>query len=206
MRREAFFGMARDEAIALFESTPVMHLASTAEDGTPILRTLHGVVVDAAIAFHAAPVGEKTLAFGREAVMAVSEIVAQIPSYFLDPERACPATTLYRSAQVHGVLEEVIDRDRKARVLSALMRKFQPEGGHVPIAPDHPLYARAIDGIAVARVSLERLDGKSKLAQNRKPEERARLLEKMWERGHEGDPRAIELIRRASSVPTPTVH
>ena len=55
--------------------------------------------------------------------------------YFSDGERACPATTLYRSAQAHGTLEEVTSRADKARVLQALMEKYQPEGKHVPI--DH---------------------------------------------------------------------
>src|SRR5438045_1141120 len=83
---------------------------------------------------------------GRAAVICAEEQVAQIPSHWIDAERACPATTYYRSVQVHGLLEEVSDPDAKARVLSALMTKFQPEGGYVPIAATHPLYKNAVKG------------------------------------------------------------
>src|SRR5690242_21492519 len=102
MRRERFFRMDAGEAVAFLAAAPVVHLASTTPDGAPLVRTLHGVIVDDALCFHAAPVGEKHEALGRAVVLAAEEIVATVPSYFLDPERACPATTLYRSVQLHG--------------------------------------------------------------------------------------------------------
>lgn len=187
--------MGRSEAEALLGRAPVVRIATTNDDGEPVLRTVHGVVVRGGVAWHGAPAGEKMEAIGRPAVVAADETVASIPSYFLDPERACPATTLYRSAIAHGAIERVDDPDHKAEVLTALMEKLQPEGGYLPIDPRHPLYEKAVRGILVLRVSLERLDGKAKLAQNRTPEERARLMEKLWERGAPGDLEAIELIR-----------
>jgi nitroimidazol reductase NimA-like FMN-containing flavoprotein (pyridoxamine 5'-phosphate oxidase superfamily)/GNAT superfamily N-acetyltransferase len=203
MRREVF-RMARTEALALLDEAPFVHLAATTATGAPLHRTVNAVVVDDVLAFHGAPAGEKLEALGRPAVASVEELVAPIPSYFVDPERACPATTLYRSVQVHGTLEPVDDARRKARLLAALMQRFQPEGGHVPIAADHPLYRRAIDGLLVVQLSLERLDGKAKLAQNRAPEEVTRLLSRLWTRGLPGDPRAVELVRAANpAAPTP---
>lgn len=196
--------MDRVEAEALLARAEVVRIATTTPEGAPVLRTVHGVVVRGGLAFHGAPAGEKIEAIGREAVVAAEETVASIPSYFLDPERACPATTLYRSVQVHGRIEEVADPEHKAEVLAALMSKYQPEGGHVPIAADHPLYAKAIAGILVLRVSMERLDGKAKLAQNRSHDERRRLMERLWERGLPGDPAAIEAIRAANpTTPLP---
>jgi nitroimidazol reductase NimA-like FMN-containing flavoprotein (pyridoxamine 5'-phosphate oxidase superfamily) len=197
MRKE-IFRMERAEAVALLERSGVVHLASTTADGAPVLRTVHGVVVRGALAFHGAPAGEKMEVIGREAVVSAEEVVAAIPSYFIDPERACPATTLYRSAQVHGRVERVDDAEEKAEVLSALMHRFQPEGGHVPITAGDPLYKKAVAGILVLKVSLEQLDGKAKLAQNRTPVERQRLMEKLWARGLPGDPAAIELMRAAN--------
>lgn len=198
MRKE-IFRMERADALALLERAPVVHLASTGEDGAPILRTVHGVVVRGALAFHGAPAGEKTEAIGRAAVASAEEMVAPIPSYFMDPERACPATTLYRSTQVHGRIEQVDDPEEKAEVLAALMRKLQPEGGYTPITAGDPLYRKAVLGIMILRIPLELVDGKHKLAQNRTPEERIRLMEKLWERGDSGDARAVELIRAASA-------
>ncbi|HZS36202.1 MAG TPA: pyridoxamine 5'-phosphate oxidase family protein [Polyangia bacterium] len=204
MRREQHFRMERDEAVAMLAAAPFVHLAAAAPDGTPILKTVHGVIVDGAICFHGAPAGEKMEAIGRPVVVSCEEVVAEVPSYFTDAERACPATTLYRSVQVHGVLELVEDAAEKARALQALMERFQPEGGHAPIAHDHPLYRAAVRGILIARVPLERLDGKSKLAQNRSPDEVRGLLEKLWARGRGGDAAAIERLRAANpSAPAP---
>lgn len=197
MRKE-IFRMDRAEAEALLSRAPLVRIASTTAEGAPVLRTVHGVVVRGALAFHGAPAGEKTEAIGRDAVAAVEEVVASIPSYFLDPERACPATTLYRSAQVHGPIERVDDASHKACVLSALMRKYQPEGGYAPIDPEDPRYTKAVAGIMVLQIPLSRLDGKAKLAQNRSPAERIRLMEGLWARGQPGDPEAIEQLRAAN--------
>jgi ribosomal protein S18 acetylase RimI-like enzyme len=50
----------------------------------------------------------------------------------------------------------------------------------------------------VFEVSLDKLDGKAKLAQNRKPLERMKILEGLWKRGDAGDLRAIELVLAAN--------
>lgn len=190
--------MSRPEALRLLAEAPVFRLAGVGEDGEPVLRTLHGVVVDRWLCFHGAPAGEKTSLVGRKVVACVEEEVARVPSYFLDPERACPATTLFRSVQVHGVLEPLEEPALRARALQGLMEKLQPEGGHRPITAQEPLYAPQLKGLLVAGLPLERLDGKAKLAQNRSPAERARLLEQLWARGGPGDARAVELVREGN--------
>jgi nitroimidazol reductase NimA-like FMN-containing flavoprotein (pyridoxamine 5'-phosphate oxidase superfamily)/GNAT superfamily N-acetyltransferase len=197
MRKE-IYRMSRDESVAVLASAPFVHVAGSDARGAPIMRTLNAAVVDGAVTFHGAPAGEKLELLGREVVVAAEDVVASIPSWFVDPERACPATTYFRSVQVHGVLEEVTDAPAKARALAALMAKHQPEGKHVPIAADHPLYRKAIEGLLVARVSLEKLDGKGKLGQNRSPGDLAVILERLWERGEPGDLRAIDLVRKAN--------
>jgi nitroimidazol reductase NimA-like FMN-containing flavoprotein (pyridoxamine 5'-phosphate oxidase superfamily)/GNAT superfamily N-acetyltransferase len=203
MRKEVF-RMSREDAVDLLRRSRVVHLATTDDLGAPVLRTVHGVVVDGAVAFHGAPAGEKMAALGRPAVVAAEELVAEIPSYFLDPELACPATTYYRSVQVHGRLEPVEDIDVKARVLQALMEKYQPEGGHAPITADDPRYRKQVAGILIVRVAPSQLDGKAKLGQNRRPDELARVLEQLWRRGGPGDLAAIEAVRAANpAVPTP---
>ncbi|MBZ5707909.1 GNAT family N-acetyltransferase [Nannocystis pusilla] len=204
MRKQEFFGMTREEAIALLATAPVIRLASVGERGQPVLRTLHAVVLDEALYFHAAPVGEKSETVGQAAVMAADEMVATIPSHVFDPERACPATTYYRSAQAHGTLEAVEDSATKARMLQALMEKYQPEGGYAPITADDPRYRGAVRGIAVIRMRLERVDGKAKLGQNRSADDLARVLRFLWQRGEPGDPRAVDLVRAANpNVPAP---
>ena len=205
MRKE-IFRMSRDEAVGFLERAPFIHVAGVSADGAPVLKTVNAVVLEGMLAFHGAPAGEKLDIVGREVVASAEEVVASIPSWFVDAERACPATTWYRSVQLHGVLAPIEDRAVKARVLAALMAKFQPEGRHVPITADHPLYKKALDGILVVGVALERLDGKAKVGQNRSPEEVARIAGHLWTRGAPGDVRAIRDLLVANDdrgVPAP---
>lgn len=198
MRKATFFDMPEDEALALTDRAETMHLASLGEGGQPVLRALHVVRVGRAFYFHGAPVGEKTETYGALAVLSAVEDVARIPSHFLDPERACPATTLYRSVQLHGRLDRVVEPDEKARALLALMTKLQPEGGYVPITAESPLYTKALAGIDVARLVPDVIQGKKKLGQNRTPQERARLYAGLLGRGEPGDYAAVEAILGAN--------
>jgi nitroimidazol reductase NimA-like FMN-containing flavoprotein (pyridoxamine 5'-phosphate oxidase superfamily)/predicted N-acetyltransferase YhbS len=205
MRREELYGMTRGEALAFLRSAPVIHVASINRAGMPVLRTVHGVVVDDYIAFHGSPEGEKTECDGRPVVLSAEEIVAQIPSYFIDPVKACPATTYYRSVQVHGVLQPIDDPIESALVLQQLMEKFQPEGGHKTITAEDPIYKGAVKNLMISKVSLQHLDGKAKLGQNRKPEELQRIIEALWRRGGASDLRAITLLRHANPSVTDPV-
>jgi nitroimidazol reductase NimA-like FMN-containing flavoprotein (pyridoxamine 5'-phosphate oxidase superfamily) len=193
MRRE-IFRMPHERALALLRRVPLVHLASTTPDGLPVLRALDAAILDDAIAFHGSPTGEKTLCVGRPAVVAAEELVAHLPSWFSDPERACPATTLYRSVQVHGTLRAVEDPARKALALEGLMRRWQPEGRYRPIDPSDPLYRNALAGVQVLEVGFEQVDGKEKLLQNKRPEEILQLVERLRERNAPGDAAAIAAI------------
>ena len=197
MRRRVF-EQGRDYALDVLGRVHHVHLATTTPDGSPVIRALNAVIVDDYILFHGAQAGEKSETLGRAAVLTAEEVVANLPSYFVDPERACPATTLYDSAQAHGVIEEIEDVELKARMLAALMRKYQPEGGYKPISASDPLYERAVRGILVFGVRLDNVSGKAKLGQNRKPEELARVVLGLWQRGHSGDVRAIQRIFAAN--------
>jgi nitroimidazol reductase NimA-like FMN-containing flavoprotein (pyridoxamine 5'-phosphate oxidase superfamily)/ribosomal protein S18 acetylase RimI-like enzyme len=158
---------------------------------------MHAVVLEDAIWFHGSPSGEKADCEGRPAVVSAEEHVCQVPSWFLDEVRGCPAATFYRSAQVHGRVEEVTAPAEKARVLQAFMRKYQPEGRHAPVEPG-PTYALELEGTMVLRVSIEQVDGKDKLGQNKPPEQLRGILEKLWARGAPGDAAAVDAIRDAN--------
>ncbi len=202
--RRIEFAMSRAHALEFLAAQPIVRLAGVTRDGEPVLRTLNAVVHDGWLAFHSSPKGEKTDLLGTKVVACADETVVTMPSTFLDPERACSATALYRSVQVHGVLAAIEDPHAKAAVLQALMEHLQPEGGHVPVDAQHPHYRAAVKGVLIAGIRLDRVDGKAKLAQNRSDEDRVRLLESLWTRGAPGDVRAIELIRAANpSTPAP---
>lgn len=173
-------------------------LSATTDEGRPLLRKMHGAMLDGALYFHGSRAGQKSELEGRWAVVATDEVVARIPSYFRDPERACPATTLYRSAQGEGPVTRVTDPDEKARALQALMEHLQPEGGHVPLDAAHPLYKNAIKGLMVLRLDLHKVVGRSKLGQRKTPVQLEAMIDGLWRRGAPGDLEAIEAILEAN--------
>ena len=203
MRRREFHA-TEELGRRLFAQLEVMQVAGIGTEGQPVLKSVNGVVDEGWVCFHGSPAGEKTSLVGRPVVVSVEETVARLPSYFMDPQKACPATTLYRSAQAHGVLQAIDEPIRKARVLQRLMEKLQPEGGYVPLDATSDLYRAQVNGLLIAGLPLDALTTKAKLAQNRTPAQRGTLLEKLWARGASGDVRALELIREANlDTPVP---
>ena len=200
--------MQRDEAAetevgwALLRRAPVVQVA-TVQEGRVLLRTLHGVVWGGALCFHGGQRGEKRALLGARAVASAEEIVARIPSWMLEPERACPATTFFRSVQVEGPVEEVTDLDEKAAILQALMERFQPEGLHRPITAPDPMYTRSVAGTRVLRLRPEALTVRSKLGQGKPPAVRQKILRGLWQRGAPGDLAAIGVIQAAAPETPP---
>lgn len=186
--------MTDAQARAFLKQASVVHLAGTTDEGLPLLRSLNAAVSEDWLLFHGAPAGEKVSGLGRQAVAQVEEVVAAIPSYFTDPERACPATTFFRSVQVHGTLERIDDPHAKAAALQLLMQRYQPEGGHAPVSFDDPRYQNALRGLLVFGLRLDQLTGKAKLGQNRSPEDACHIMEQLWRRGAPGDARAVALM------------
>ena len=159
MRRE-IFRVDAARALALLSRAPYVHLATTTPAGAPVLRALDAVVLGDAIYFHGARAGEKAACIGRPAVVSAEEVVARIPSWMVDPRRACTATTLFRSVQVHGTLTAVEDPRGKARALEALMSRWQPEGRRRPVDAEDPLYRAELGGVLVFAVPFERVDAR----------------------------------------------
>ncbi len=187
------------DGLAVLRRAKTIELAGVGKDGRPVLRTVHPIVREPYVWFHSAVQGEKTSLVGTPVVLQAQEVVARIPSYFVDPQRACPATTYYRSAQVKGVLEPVEDLQEKAGALEALMEEYQGEGGYITIEANHPLYQKALEKLLVCRVSMDSVTAKYKLGQNRSPAQMGRMLAQLWQRGSEEDIRAIEILREAHS-------
>ncbi len=204
LMRHPHYELDSQDALALLAAAETVHLATMTRAGAPVLRALHAVVLDGAVWFHGGPDGEKAEVLGQPAVVSAEHVITSIPSYFVDARRACPATTYYRAAQAHGRVTRIDDRAHKARVLTALMAKHQPEGGFEPLEPEAPLYANMLDHLLIFGVPIERLEGKKKLGQNRSPKQLAQIVERLWQRGARGDDHAIEALLEANpSVPVP---
>lgn len=182
------------EAMALLEQVPAVHVAGVGPEG-PVLRTLHHALSDGLIVFHGADRGGKLDLIG-EVVLQGEVALARIPSWMTDPERACPATTWFRSVQVRGTCARLEDPGARARALQALMERLQPEGGYVPITAEDPRYARTVASLAILAVTPREVTVRNKVGQNRGPETIGRVARALWERGDPGDLAMIEILRR----------
>ena len=182
------------EAWALLAAAPSVHLAAVLSDGSPLIRALHGVVHEGGLVFHGAPKGEKVDVMAGPAVVTAERIVAEIPSWFTHPERACPATTFFHSAMVHGRLRALEDLDEKAAALQALMVRYQPDGKYVPITASDPMYAASVRGVAVWRLEPERVVAKSALGLHKDEAWRRSALRGLWQTGQ------LKALRELSSV------
>lgn len=196
-RKKALVQGSEAEGWAIFARAPAVRFAAVTEDGRPLLRTLSAVVVDGRLCFHGADDGEKLGLLNREVVAIADEVVAQVASHWIHPELACPASTYYLSAMARGRVQPVDDLARKARILTALMQRFQPEGGYAPIAPEDKRYTKVLEELLVAELVPEQVSVKRKLGQHRSRAQIERVLEGLWQRGAPGDLRAIRLIREA---------
>jgi nitroimidazol reductase NimA-like FMN-containing flavoprotein (pyridoxamine 5'-phosphate oxidase superfamily)/GNAT superfamily N-acetyltransferase len=183
-----------DDAWQMFARATSVRFAGVCE-GRPVLRTLSAVVSDGAICVHGADDGEKLGLLGP-VIASCEEIVAQVASYWVHPELACPASTYYLSAIAEGELKRVDDLDRKAAIMGALMSRFQPEGGYVPLTHDKR-YAKVLESLLIAELRPTKLSAKHKLGQHRTKKQAESILEGLWQRGGPGDTRAIRLIRDA---------
>ena len=184
------------DAWTFLREAHVLHIAAVV-DGRPMLRTMHAAVFGEKLVLHGAPKGGKATWMGAPVVASAEQVVARIPSWMRHPERACPATTYYRSVHVEGELCPLDDADERAAALQALMDQLQPEGGYRPLAADDPLYATTVRGLGMWAIEVERTSVKEKLGQHIRGAEMASILAGLWRRGAPGDLAAIEALSAA---------
>ncbi|MEO1272610.1 MAG: pyridoxamine 5'-phosphate oxidase family protein, partial [Myxococcota bacterium] len=85
--RRTLYAASRAQGLDLLRQCPVVHVATTTPDGSPMLKTVHSAVVDQWLVFHGAPAGEKMQSLGRDAVVSASQTMITLPSYLFDPQR-----------------------------------------------------------------------------------------------------------------------
>lgn len=172
--------------------------ATNVEQGQPRVTPLNFVYREGNFYFHGSHAGGKMESIRRQhqVCFTVADEYALIPSYFSDPELACPATAYFKSVTAYGQAEMVEDLTEKAAVLSLFMQKLQPQGGYAPIEADDPRYRPRLKGVAVVRIVPEELTAKFKFGQNLKEDERAGITRGLAERDGARDAETLEMMRK----------
>ena len=185
--------LSQSDSLDLFRRIKLVHLAATGEDG-PVLRTVHPIVYQGELYFHGSPKGEKMELLGQSAMLTCEDILATIPSTWIHPGRACPATSYFYSAHARGTLVGVTDIEAKAAVLQQMMEDYQPGGGYRTIRHDDPMYAAAVKGIAVVKLADAIIVGRRKVGQNRPAATRMAVMRHLWDRGLARDLAAMDAM------------
>lgn len=175
----------RREELELLEAAGHGTLALNSPDGWPLLRPVNFVLHDGRIYFHGSHDGEKMRALAEDPRSTFSVVMdyALIPSHFVHPRNACPATQYYKAVMIEGRTRIVSDPAEKARALQALMEKLQPEGGFETITPDDALYRKAVEETAVLAIEIERVASKFSFGQNAKGQKRSGIEAGLAQRG-----------------------
>lgn len=198
MRRQEFKVEDEQELTAFLDKMSFGFLGTGDELGNPRVTPLNFVYKDGIFYFHGSHAGGKMEAIaGRPQVcFTVADEFALIPSYFSDPEMACPATAYFKSVTAFGRAEKVLDLAEKAAAMSLFMQKLQPEGGYAPIDPEDPRYRPALKAVAVVRIVPDELTAKFKFGQNLREDERSGIIRRLEERGGERDAETVEMMKR----------
>lgn len=189
-------------AHSLLERLDVAYLAALDPSGAMVVRALHPVVQGDWVLFHGAHAGEKSSCRGP-AILTGHRTIAEIPSYFVDPELACPATTYFESVEARGQLEDIEDVALKDAMLEALMRKYQPEAGYLPIDSRTKIYAKQVRATRIFGFRIEKITGKLSAGQDRPAERVEKVIRGLFRRGAPGDLQAIEEVLSWSPAARP---
>jgi uncharacterized protein len=125
----------------------------------------------------------------------VDQVLGSIPSHWVHATNAMFATAYHRT--VIYECEATISED--AEVLAGqqqrLMQRYQPEGGHAPVSTAQAMYRGPFREIAALTLEVRTRKVKWKLAQNRDPATRERIIAELRRRGRPDDAAAADALQ-----------
>lgn len=170
---------------------------SLINNNKPYCVALNFVYFEGSIYFHGSSEGKKieSIKENSNGAFLVVNPYSTIPSYFFDTLAACPATQFFASVFIEGTLSFVEDGNEKAKILNALMKKFQSEDSFEKIAYDKAMYTKMLDKVAVIKLKPENISCKIKVGQNLNDEKRDKLFEKLKNRSSKVDMQTIKEMK-----------
>ena len=185
-----------EEIVRFVDTQDLGRLITVGADGIPHVGLYPFVRDGGAIDLHLVREDELAidLATRPHCVFEVDEVLGVIPSYWVHAEYGGSATAYHRTVIFECRATVVEDPAAVAAQQVRLLGRYQPEGGFRPLDPEDPLYRGALRMLAAVRLEVLRTRVKFKLAQNRPPEARRRVIAELRKRGRPMDARAADAI------------
>ena len=185
--------LTRDPEVLLarFEAHPFATVVSVT-DGSPALTHTPVIVESGELLFHVARsnrIAPALAGSGRALVSTLGAHAYVSPDWYGAPDQV--GTWNYVSAEAEGPVR-ALDRDGTLDFLHALAATFDAEPPWTAARMTPPKMERLVAGITAYRLVPERLEGTTKLSQNKPPEMRERVIAAL------GDDPLAELMRAVS--------
>ena len=128
-------------------------------------------------------------------VLEIDEVLATIPSYFVDPENAVFATAYHKTVAFECAATLVEGFAEIAAQQARIISRYQPEGRYRSVRIDEPMYGGFLRVLVGVRLDIKATKVKFKLGQNRDLETRRRIVEQLRERGGSDDARTADALQ-----------
>ena len=200
MKEYPAFTASPEDVVDLLASQRMVRLVTIDDSGIPRVGVHVFVHEDLHVELHLVSDDPQLddIRRGSPAVIEVDEVLASGPSHWIDAQDATHADQFYRCASLWGETETTTDLEAVTKHLQGIMRRYQPEGRHVPVSSDNDMYRRPMTRLTVVRIRGTSLRSKFKLAQRTGREPRAQILQGLERRGRPVDERTAELIVKAT--------
>jgi len=184
------------EVTRFVDAQALGRLVTVGADGTPHLGLYPFVHEPGSFDLHLVRADELVtdLEARPRCLFEVDEVLGVIPSYWVSQEYGGAATAYHRTVIFECRASVIKDPAAVAAQQLRLLARYQPEGGFRAVEPTDPLYRGALEQLAAIRLAVERTRVKFKLAQNRPPETRRRIVEALRQRGRPGDAQAADAL------------
>ncbi len=182
---------------ALVDERPYCELLTTGPDGLPHLGLFNHRFDGDEFLLHLNRADEQVadLRARAEAVVSVTDVMALIPSYWVDERDGGAATMYYRHAEFRCRARLIEAPGEMTPYLTRLMDHFQPEGGFDALDHAAPVYARLYKMLVLVALTPVSSRTKWKVGQNRPADLRQRVVEQLKARGRDGDLRAAAEVQ-----------
>ena len=183
---------SKEKIIQFLNREQTGRISSIDENGYPQIIPMNFIFINNSIYMHSHTKGEKLDNIRRNSRVGfeVDKNLEFLPSYFFDPNDASLADTLYISVVIKGEASIVNDVEEKVLVLNELMKKYQPEGKYAPMTRD----MEVLEAVAVIKIMPNEMNGKYKIGQNMKTEERIELAENILNRNSKTSQDTLEIM------------